>query len=569
MRTYREEYEYWLAADAVDAKTKDELRALEGSEKEIEGRFKAMLTFGTAGLRGIMGAGTGMMNVYTVRYATQGLANLIIEKGGQIGGDSKEGSGVAIAHDSRLNSRLFAEEAASVLAANGIKAFIFDDMRPTPELSFAVRETGSIAGINITASHNPKEYNGYKAYWADGAQLGPEHANVVSAEIAKIDIFRDVKTMDYGEAVNKGLVEILGDEMDQVYIGRVMETSITHKYIDQVAKDMKIVFTPFHGAGYKLVPEILRRQGYGAIIPVEEQMIPDGNFPTVKSPNPENTEGFALAIEYAKKNGAELVIGVDPDSDRCGAVVKSGDEYIILSGNQIACLMLDYIITMRRECGKMPARPFACKSIVSTVMANRICEVNDVKMYEVLTGFKFIGEKIKEHDENGDENFIFGFEESIGFLGGTYARDKDAVFAAMMMAEVGCWYKARGMSVYDGLLSLYDKYGYFIENTESTVFGGFDSAERREAVMSRVRQNPPESIGLRVESLTDYTKDVPGFTKSNVLFYNLADGCAVAIRPSGTEPKIKTYVMARGDTAEEAEERRMAVRSAVDALLEA
>ena len=567
MRTYREEYEYWLASDAVDAKTKDELRALEGNEKEIEGRFKAMLTFGTAGLRGIMGAGTGMMNVYTVRYATQGLANLIIEKGGQIGGDSKEGSGVAIAHDSRLNSRLFAEEAASVLAANGIKAFIFDDMRPTPELSFAVRETGSIAGINITASHNPKEYNGYKAYWADGAQLGPEHANVVSAEIAKIDIFRDVKTMDYGEAVNKGLVEILGDEMDQVYIGRVMETSITHKYIDQVAKDMKIVFTPFHGAGYKLVPEILRRQGYGAIIPVEEQMIPDGNFPTVKSPNPENTEGFALAIEYAKKNGAELVIGVDPDSDRCGAVVKSGDEYIILSGNQIACLMLDYIITMRRECGKMPARPFACKSIVSTVMANRICEVNDVKMYEVLTGFKFIGEKIKEHDENGDENFIFGFEESIGFLGGTYARDKDAVFAAMMMAEVGCWYKARGMSVYDGLLSLYDKYGYFIENTESTVFGGFDSAERREAVMSRVRQNPPESIGLRVESLTDYTKDVPGFTKSNVLFYNLADGCAVAVRPSGTEPKIKTYVMVKGDTPEEAEENRKAVRDAVDALL--
>ncbi|MBR0380499.1 MAG: phospho-sugar mutase [Mogibacterium sp.] len=567
MRNYREEYEYWLASDAVDAKTKEELRALEGNEEEIEGRFKAMLSFGTAGLRGIMGAGIGMMNVYTVRYATQGLANLIISKGGQIGGDSKEGNGVAIAHDSRLNSRAFAEEAASVLAANGIRAYIFDDMRPTPELSFAVRETGSIAGINITASHNPKEYNGYKAYWADGAQLGPEHADVVSAEIAKIDIFKDVKTMDYDEAVKKGLVKILGDEMDQVYIGKVMETSITHKYIDQVAKDMKIVFTPFHGAGYKLVPEILRRQGYGAIIPVEEQMVPDGNFPTVKSPNPENTEGFALAIEYAKKNGAELVIGVDPDSDRCGAVVKSGDEYIILSGNQIACLMLDYIITMRKELGTMPSKPFVCKSIVSTVMANRICEVNDVKMYEVLTGFKFIGEKIKEHDENGDEHFIFGFEESIGFLGGTYARDKDAVFAAMMMAEVGCWYKAKGMSVYDGLLSLYDKYGYFIENTESTVFGGFDSAERREAVMSRLRKEPPASIGLKVESITDYTKDVPGFTKSNVLFYDLSGGCAVAIRPSGTEPKIKTYVMARGDTAEEAEERRMAVRSAVDTML--
>ena len=567
MRTYREEYEYWLASDVVDEKTKEELKALEGKEEEIEGRFKAMLTFGTAGLRGIMGAGIGCMNVYTVRYATQGLANLVIANGGQIGGDSKEGNGVAIAHDSRLNSRLFAEEAASVLAANGIKVYIFDDMRPTPELSFAVRETKSIAGINITASHNPKEYNGYKAYWADGAQLGPEHADVVSAEIAKVDIFKDVKTTDYKKAVEDGIIEILGDEMDEVYISRVMETSVTRKYIDQVAKEMKIVFTPFHGAGYKLVPEILRRQGYGAIIPVEEQMIPDGNFPTVKSPNPENTEGFALAIEYAKKNGAELVIGVDPDSDRCGAVVKAGDDYKILTGNQEACLMMDYIFTVRKELGTMPKNPFVCKSIVSTVMANKIADYNNVKMYEVLTGFKFIGEKIKEHEENGDENFVFGFEESIGFLGGSYARDKDAVYAAMMMAEMACWYKARGMSVYDGLIALYEKYGWFIENTESTVFAGFDSAEKREAVMARIRENAPEEIGLKVESVTDYLGDVPGFTKSNVLFYNLADGCAVAVRPSGTEPKIKTYVMVKGDTPEKAEENRKAVRDAVDALL--
>ena len=567
MRTYREEYEYWLASDVVDEKTKEELRALEGKEEEIEGRFKAMLTFGTAGLRGIMGAGIGCMNVYMVRYATQGLANLVIANGGQIGGDSKEGNGVAIAHDSRLNSRLFAEEAASVLAANGIKVYIFDDMRPTPELSFAVRETKSIAGINITASHNPKEYNGYKAYWADGAQLGPEHADVVSAEIAKVDIFKDVKTTDYKKAVEDGIIEILGDEMDEVYISRVMETSVTRKYIDQVAKEMKIVFTPFHGAGYKLVPEILKRQGYGAIIPVEEQMIPDGNFPTVKSPNPENTEGFALAIEYAKKNGAELVIGVDPDSDRCGAVVKAGDDYKILTGNQEACLMMDYIFTVRKELGTMPKNPFVCKSIVSTVMANKIADYNNVKMYEVLTGFKFIGEKIKEHEENGDENFVFGFEESIGFLGGSYARDKDAVYAAMMMAEMACWYKARGMSVYDGLIALYEKYGWFIENTESTVFAGFDSAEKREAVMARIRENAPEEIGLKVESVTDYLGDVPGFTKSNVLFYNLADGCAVAVRPSGTEPKIKTYVMVKGDTPEKAEENRKAVRDAVDALL--
>lgn len=567
MRTYREEYEYWLASDVVDEKTKEELRALEGNDTEIEGRFKAMLTFGTAGLRGIMGAGIGNMNVYTVRYATQGLANLIIASGGQIGGDSPEGNGVAIAHDSRNNSRLFAEEAAAVLAANGIKVYIFDDMRPTPELSFAVRETGSIAGINITASHNPKEYNGYKAYWADGAQLGPEHADVVSAEIAKVDIFKDVKTMDYDAAVAEGLVEILGEEMDEVYIGKVMETSITRKYIDQVAKDMKIVFTPFHGAGYRLVPEILRRQGYGAIIPVEEQMVPDGNFPTVKSPNPENTEGFALAIEYAKKYDAELVIGVDPDSDRCGSVVKAKDGYKILSGNQEACLMLDYIFTVRKELGKMPEKPFVCKSIVSTVMADKIAADNGVKMYDVLTGFKFIGEKIKDLDENGDENFLFGFEESIGFLGGSYARDKDAVYAAMMMAEMACYYKAKGMSVYDGLMALYEKYGYFVENTESTVFEGFDSAERREAVMARIREDAPSEIGLKVEGVTDYLGDVPGFTKSNVLFYRLADGCAVAVRPSGTEPKIKTYVMAQGATAEEAEENRKAVREAVDALL--
>lgn len=567
MRTYREEYEYWLASDVVDEKTKEELRAIEGNDLEIEGRFKAMLTFGTAGLRGIMGAGIGMMNVYTVRYATQGLANLIIANGGQIGGDSPEGNGVAIAHDSRNNSRLFAEEAAAVLAANGIKVYIFDDMRPTPELSFAVRETGSIAGINITASHNPKEYNGYKAYWADGAQLGPEHADIVSAEIAKVDIFKDVKTMDYDKAVAEGLVEILGDEMDEIYIGKVMETSITRKYIDQVAKEMKIVFTPFHGAGYKLVPEILRRQGYGAIIPVEEQMVPDGNFPTVKSPNPENTEGFALAIEYAKKNDAELVIGVDPDSDRCGAVVKAKDGYKILSGNQEACLMLDYIFTVRKELGKMPEKPFVCKSIVSTVMADKIATDNGVKMYDVLTGFKFIGEKIKDLDENGDEHFLFGFEESIGFLGGSYARDKDAVYAAMMMAEMACYYKAQGMSVYDGLMALYEKYGYFVENTESTVFAGFDSAERREAVMARIRENAPEEIGLKVESVTDYLGDVPGFTKSNVLFYKLEDGCAVAVRPSGTEPKIKTYVMAQGATAEKAEENRKAVREAIDALL--
>ena len=526
-----EEYRYWLESDVVDEETKAELRAMEGNEEEIEGRFKAMLTFGTGGLRGIMGPGLALMNVYTVRYATQGLANLIIKEGGQKGGDSKEGSGVAIAYDCRNNSQLFAKEAAAVLAANGIKSYLFDELRPTPELSFAVRETGSIAGINITASHNPKEYNGYKAYWADGAQLGPEHADVVSAEIAKVDIFKDVKTMDFTEAMAKGMIEVLGSDMDEAYLANVMAQSITDKYIKEVGGDMKIVYTPFHGAGYKLVPEVLKRQGYKSIITVDEQMVVDGNFTTLKSPNPENTEGFELAVEYAKKNGADFIIGTDPDSDRCGAMVRTGDEYTVLSGNQIACLMLDYIIRMRKETGTMPERPFACKSIVSTVMANKICYANDIEMIEVLTGFKFIGEKIKELDENGDRNFIFGFEESIGFLGGTYCRDKDAVYAAMILSEIACYYKAQGMSMYDAIMGMYERYGYFIENTESKVYAGFDSNERREAAMAGLREKPIAEIGLKVEKIKDYLAGVPGFTKSNVLFYELTDGCAVVVRP--------------------------------------
>lgn len=567
MRNYREEYEYWLSSAYVDEETKAELKALEGNEEEIEGRFRSMLSFGTAGLRGTMKAGLANMNVYTVRYATQGLANLIITEGGHIGGASDAGSGVAIAYDSRLNSELFAREAAAVLAANGIRSYLFDALRPTPELSFAVRETGAIAGINITASHNPKEYNGYKAYWADGAQLGPEQADAVAASIAALDIFEDVRTMSYDEALAEGLIRLLGEEMDEKYISAVMQTSVTDKYVREAAKDFRIVYTPFHGAGYRLVPEILKRQGYGAVIPVEEQMIPDGCFPTVKSPNPENTEGFGLAIEYARRYDAELIIGTDPDSDRCGAAVKAGDDYVVLSGNQMACLMLDYIINAGREAGTLPDAPFAVKSIVSTVMANRICEMNGVKLFEVLTGFKFIGEKIKEYEKSDEYNFIFGFEESIGFLGGTYARDKDAVYAAMLMAEIGCYYRAKGMTVYEGLNELYRKYGFFIENTESAVFTGYDAGDRMKSVMAALRNEAPESIGLRVTALRDFMNDIPGFPKSDVLFYDLEEGCAVAVRPSGTEPKIKTYVMAQGETSEKAEARRAMIRKSVDELL--
>ena len=567
MRTYREEYEYWMSSPVVDEYTKKELAAIADDEKEIAGRFSQMLTFGTAGLRGIMAAGLNNMNVYVIRYATQALANVIIQNGGQEGGDSKEGHGVAIAFDSRNNSPLFAQEAACVLAANNIKVYLFDALRPTPELSFAVRETGSIAGINVTASHNAKEYNGYKVYWADGAQTAPDKADGISSEINRIDIFEDVKTMDFEDAKAKGLVEMLGAEMDEKYLAKVIEQSVGKKYIDAAAKDMSIVYSPFHGAGYKMVPEVLKRIGISEIIPVDEQMIPDGNFPTVKSPNPENSEGFALAIEYAKKHNAELVIGTDPDSDRCGTVVKNGDDYVVLSGNQEACLMLDYLINVKREQGILPENAAICKSIVSTTMADAICEANGIKCFHVLTGFKFIGEKIKEFEASGDYSFLFGFEEAIGFLAGTYARDKDAVVAAMLMAEVGCYYKSKGMTVYEGLQELYKKYGYFVEKTESFWFEGFDAQEKMANVMVKLRANPLKKIVSDVVNTVDYLDDIPGFTKSNVLSYDLADGCTVIVRPSGTEPRVKCYIMAKGDNAEQAQERCQAMLAEMKEIL--
>ncbi|NLY87211.1 MAG: phospho-sugar mutase [Clostridiales bacterium] len=563
-----EEYKYWLESDVVDETTKEELRMIADNEEEIKGRFSKTLSFGTAGLRGVMKAGTNAMNLYVVRHATQGFANLIIEEGGQLGGSSSKGHGVVIAHDSRNNSNYFAQEAASVLAANGIGVYIFDELRPTPELSFAVREFEAIAGINITASHNPKEYNGYKAYWADGAQLSPNNADRVVTEINKADIFEDVKLMPFADAVKEGKIVILGSETDEKYISQVMKQSIGDRYIKEVGKDLKIVYTPFHGAGYKFVPDILGRLGYEKIINVQEQMIPDGEFTTLKSPNPENIEGFELAIEYAKREDADLIIGTDPDSDRCGVVVRDEKgNYIALSGNQIACLMIDYIITVRNENGTMPNNPCVCRSIVSTVMADKICDYNSIKMFKVLTGFKFIGEKMNEIEESGEYNLIFAFEESIGFLAGTYARDKDAVLASMLISEIGCYYRSKGMSLYEGLQSLYRKYGYYIEDTQSKVFEGYDAQEKMSKIMAEIRSNPIKVIGLKVEELTDYMDNIPGFTKSNVLFYTLSDGCAVAVRPSGTEPKIKTYVMASGDTSEEAIKRKDLIRLAIDGIL--
>ncbi len=565
MAEYVKAYERWLASELVDADTKAEIRALtedSANEDELRNRFETMLSFGTSGLRGLMRAGLNGMNVYTVRHATQGMANLILSA------DKSEGEGVVIAHDSRNNSELFAKETARVLAANGITVYFFDALRPTPELSFAIRELHAIAGVNITASHNPKEYNGYKAYWADGAQLSPEHASVVAAEFEKVDFFDGVKLMDFDKALDSGIIKLVGAELDEKYLAQVQAQSVGREFIEKVSDSFKIVYTPFHGAGYKLVPEILRRNGFGNIVLVEEQMVIDGNFPTVASPNPENREGFALALEYAKKNKAELVIGTDPDSDRCGAAVRISDgEYMILSGNQMGCLMLDYLITVKREQGSLPENALAIKSIVTTTMANRICEANGVHIQEVLTGFKFIGEKMSEYEVTGEYSFIFGFEESIGFLAGNYARDKDAVVAAMLMAELACYYKSKGMTVYEGLQALYEKYGYFRETVINTVFEGFDAQDKMAAVMTRLRADKPQRIGLDIIGVTDYLDDIPGFTKSNVLFYKLSDGCAVAIRPSGTEPKVKTYIFAQGSSDAEAKARLELVQSAVGELL--
>ena len=556
---YKDEYLKWMNSPVVDEYTKAELKAIENDENQLKLRFSGMMSFGTAGLREVMRAGLNGMNIYTVRYATQGLADLINSCGEDVG------SGVTISYDSRHNSCEYARQSAAVLAANGIHVNIFDELRPTPELSFALRYTGSIAGINITASHNTKEYNGYKVYWSDGAQLPPEHAAQVSASMERNDIFDDVKTMDFEEGVEKGLITLIGSEIDEKYLEKVMEQSVGSRYVEQAAGDFTIIYTPFHGTGYKLVPEVLKRLGMKHVLTVPEQMVIDGDFPTVKSPNPEYIEGFAKAIEMARENDVDLIIGTDPDGDRCGVVVRNGDDYETLTGNQIGVLLLDYLITARREQGTLAPNSAAVKSIVSTTMANAICEANGIKLFETLTGFKYIGEKIKEFLETGQYTFLFGFEESNGYLAGTYARDKDAVVASMLIAEMGCMYRTKGISLYQGIQALYEKYGFFKEGVTSVSFSGLEAKAKMNSIMEGLRNDPPEKLGLKVERIRDYStgkilnvKDgstgETGLPESNVLFYDLEGGCSLIIRPSGTEPKIKLYVMTRGQSEKEAQE---------------
>jgi len=570
MTSYMENYQKWLASSALSAEEKQELADIAQNSDEIEMRFSSFLSFGTAGLRGTMKTGMNAMNRHTVAHATQGLAALILQEG-------RAKDGVAIAYDSRNNSKLFSETAACVLAANGVKAYLFDDLRPTPELSFALRELRCVAGINITASHNPKEYNGYKAYWEDGAQLPPEHADTVSREIAKLDVFADVKTMDLQAALDKGLVTMIGQEIDEKYLNAVQAQAVNPDAVRRVADDLCIVYSPLHGAGHKLVPEIMRRIGLKHLYTVDEQMVTDGNFPTVKKPNPEYPEVFALGIEIANRVGSDLVVATDPDADRVGVMTRTPDgSFTTITGNQMGALLIDYIITAYKETNTMPANPYAVKSIVSSELSAKICEANGVKMHNVLTGFKFIGEVIKNYEKTGDGAFLFGFEESYGYLKGTYARDKDAVVASMLICEMTAFYKAKGMTLSDALQGLWDKYGFSYENNVEIYMEGLNGPAKMAALMDSLRQNPPAAFGEQpVAWIADYKNDTItengkvrpiGMPRSNVLYYKLKNGDVIVARPSGTEPKIKFYYLLEAPDRATAEANLKSYQKTLDEL---
>ena len=572
---YMAEYERWLASPALTADERAELEAIRSDEDAIKDRFFAPLSFGTAGLRGVLGVGLYRMNRFTVGAATQGLANLIVQNGSEACA-----RGVAIAYDSRHFSPEFAQLAACILAANGISVKLYDELRPTPELSFAIRYYGTIAGINITASHNPKEYNGYKVYWEDGAQLPPKEADVVAQEMGALDFFADVKTMDFEEAKAQGLVKMMDWQTDEAYLKEVLKVAINPDCVKQVADDFKLVYTPFHGAGYRLVPEILKRIGYKHIICVPEKMVIDGDFPTVKSPNPENKEGFHLAIDLAKANGVDLIIGTDPDADRTGIVLKNSEgEYVTLSGNQVGVLLIDYVITAKKLTGTMPAHPAVLKSVVTTEMARAAAEKNGVDCFDTFTGFKFLAEKIKQFETTGSHEYLFAFEESYGYLAGDYARDKDAVTASMLIAEMAAYYRTKGMTLYDAMQTMYEKYGYYTEQTISITMPGVAGLERMKELMAELRATPlTEVAGHKVEYIRDYQSGVRtcvscGKTEEmelsgqNVLYYELAGGTSFIIRPSGTEPKVKVYIMAKADSKAESDAKVAALADAAKEIV--
>ena len=557
---FMKEYEKWLASPALSAQEHAELEAIKNDPKEIENRFFGPLEFGTAGLRGTMYVGLHNMNIHVIRWATQGFADVIAAEG-----EEGKQRGVAICMDCRNHSQEFAKAAAEVCAANGIHVRIFESLRPTPELSFAVRQYHCQAGINVTASHNPKEYNGYKVYWEDGAQLPPQHADAIAKRLSEIDIFTGVKYMPYEEGVKAGLIEVLGEETDRLFMAEVTNMIIDKAAVEKVADTFKMVYTPFHGCGYKLVPEALTTLGIKHILCVPEQMVIDGDFPTVESPNPENPEGFYLAIDLAKKNNVDFILGTDPDSDRVGIMIrdKSG-EFRPVTGNQTGVLMLDYLINAMKRTGTMPEKPVAIKTIVTTEMTRKVAESNGVTCFDTFTGFKFMAEKKNALEASGEGKVIFSYEESYGYMLGDYVRDKDAVTASLMLTEMAAWYAGQGMTLFDALEALYKKYGYYAEKTHNLVMPGLDGLKDMANLMKNLRENPPKEIsGVKVAAYKDYktgtvTDAATGeqstmeLSNSNVLRFELADGTSIIARPSGTEPKIKVYILTQGKDAADA-----------------
>jgi len=565
---YQEQFKFWLEDSYFDQDTKNELLAIKGNEKEIEDRFYRELEFGTGGLRGVIGAGTNRMNLYTVRKATQGLANYIIKQGGQK-------QGIAIAYDSRFMSPEFADEAALCMAANGIKAYVFESLRPTPELSFAVRKLGCISGIVVTASHNPPEYNGYKVYWSDGAQItAPKDVEVIT-EVQNVTDYHTVKSMSKEDAVAAGLYLVIGKEIDDAYMVELKKQIIHPEIIKEVASDIKIVYSPFHGTGNIPVRRILSELGFENVYVVPEQELPDPNFTTLDYPNPEDPKAFTLALKLAKETNADVVLATDPDADRLGIYAldtKSG-EYIPFTGNMSGMLIAEYIMRERKATGTMPANPALVKTIVTTNMADQLTAAYGVKLVEVLTGFKYIGEQIKLFEETGSNNYVFGLEESYGCLAGTHARDKDAIVAVMCLCEVAAWCKKQGITVWDQMISMYETYGYFKEDLYTITLKGIDGSKQISAIMDKLRSNPPKSFGdLKVLQFRDYEFDktldletgktgTTGLPKSNVLYFDLSNDSWCCARPSGTEPKIKFYMGVKGTSLEDA-------KAKVDALTE-
>ena len=552
--SYMQEYEKWLASPALNEQEHAELESIRDDEKEIRERFYGPLEFGTAGLRGTMKVGLHQMNIHVIRWATQGFANVICAEG-----EEAKRRGVALCMDCRNHSMEFARAAAEVCAANGIHVRIFESLRPTPELSFAVREYDCQAGINVTASHNPKEYNGYKVYWSDGAQLPPQHAAAIARELEQIDIFTGIRRMEFDDAKAQGLIEIMGAETDERFMSHVMAMVNDRESMAKVADTFHMVYTPFHGCGWKLVPEVLRGLGVKHLHCVPEQMVLDGSFPTVVSPNPENPEGFYLAIDLARENDVDFILGTDPDSDRVGIMVRSRDgSFIPVTGNQTGVLMLDYLIGAMRRAGKLPEHPYFLKTIVTTEMARKVAESNGVTCYDTFTGFKFMAEKKNALEAAGEGKVIFSYEESYGYMLGDYVRDKDAVTASMLLTEMAAWYAAQGMTLFDALEKLYEKYGHYAEKTYNLVMPGLDGLKDMAQLMKNLRENPPAEIsGVKVVTRKDYTdgsvvdcatgaKSAMELSGSNVLRFELADGTTILVRPSGTEPKIKVYILTQG-----------------------